>query len=187
MIALDKRFVGLDIETTGSGGPEVYKMIQIGVAIRDGPLFRQDIGWETWNETEEAKAVHGITRERILAAPPAYHVDGFLKGFLESSLPGTTGRLIPVGWNVGSFDMPFVRAQLPQSAKRFSYRSVDLNSVCYTAALLLEVDPKDLKDEAKRDSRERITDSHPHDAGYDAQAALIEWDYLIYRIRTGNL
>lgn len=184
MNQIDSRFVGLDIETTGSGGPDEFKLIQIGVAIRDGPLFCQDVGWDPpWNETLEAQAVHGISPERIIAAPRSWQVDGMLISFLNTTIEGTVGRLVPVGWNVGSFDMPFVRAQLPQSAKRFGYRAVDLNSVCYTIAILIGIDPKALKKGAKVYSRFWITEEAPHNAGYDARAALYEWDYMMNKVR----
>ena len=58
-------FVGLDGEMTGSGSRErgvvasqKYQLIQIGLALPDGRMFRSDIGFDTWNEQPEAMAVN---------------------------------------------------------------------------------------------------------------------------------
>jgi DNA polymerase III epsilon subunit-like protein len=169
-------FVGLDIETTGSKPVEQYQVIQIGAHRPGWARFVRDIGYETWNEDPEAMAVNKFTAERIRAGRPIAEVDRDLKlWLLDRSF--RENEVIPVGWNVGTFDMPYVRRYLPKSARFFSYRSVDLNAVCFTLAEATGRDWETLKRQAKAYAA-GIVAGVPHDAGYDAEAAMTEWHYL---------
>src|SRR5271155_3016324 len=126
-------FMGLDIESTGSERPPTRQLIQIGVASQTGFVFTSDVG-HPHGEFEfdpEARKVNGFTDERVEAGPRPLVVDERLTEWLRAR-DVKAKRGIAIGWNVGSFDMPFVRHYLPRSSKLFSYRTIDLNAVCMT-------------------------------------------------------
>lgn len=173
----DLVLIGLDGEMTGSGSPEEFQLIQIGVATLSGARWQSDIGHSQYNSSEEAMKVNGFTDERVKAGPPETVVDGWLNQFLAEHKV-LEKRGIAVGWNVGSFDMPFVRRYLPQSAKRFSYRSLDLNSVCFTIGEATGRTWQSVKEEAKAAAVKTIGFEKWHDAGYDAMAAIRAWEHL---------
>ena len=165
------RFVGLDGEMTGAQKVldfyREYALIQIGLAVAPNVTFVADIGHQTYNWTQEALDVNKFTHERIKAGP-------------APQIPGEHVKLIPVGWNVGHFDVPFVRYWLPGFARMLGYRSVDLNAVTYTAAKVTGRAYDKIKDSAKRyASRVLARPKDWHNAGYDAAAALASWEYLI--------
>jgi len=157
-----------------------YALIQIGLAVTPKATFVSDIGHQTYNWTQEALDVNKFTHERIKAGPAPAEVDKALVNFVAAHIPGERVRLIPVGWNVGHFDVPFVRYWLPNFARLLGYRSVDLNAVTYTAAKVTGRAYDKIKAAAKRYAVRVLTQPENfHDAGYDAAASLAAWDYLI--------
>jgi hypothetical protein len=157
-----------------------YALIQIGVAITPDIIFTSDIGHQTYNWTQEALDVNKFTHERIRAGPAPAVVDAALVEWVKANVPGERIRLIPVGFNVASFDVPYVRYWLPEFSKLLGYRAVDLNSVLYTAAKVTGRGYDKIKDAAKKYAvrvLERPEDFH--NAGYDAAVALAAWEYLI--------
>lgn len=196
------RFVGLDGEMTGSGSREPsivaskkYQLIQIGLATmemgeRPGPvvlrpdtlkMYVSDIGFDMWNSQPQAMEVNKFTSERIKAGPAQEQVDWEANGWLDERLGAGKRDLHAVGWNVGAFDMPFVHEYLPALGDRFSYRSVDLNSILYSMADT-EDEYKELKGKAKTRAESALRalgiQSNFHDAGYDAANALMAFKYL---------
>lgn len=132
----------------------------------------------------QAAEVHKIPKSRVEAAPRSFDVDAELYEFLLT-VGGAKGQriLIPVGWNVGSFDMPFVRDCLPRSASLISRRYVDLNSVCFTlgGSKSWQVFKKASKEHASLCLSQDGYEPAWHDALYDAQAAMLSWAYLVDR------
>lgn len=200
------RFVSLDGEMTGSGSREPsvvahkeYQLIQIGLATmemgkRPDPvvlrpetlkMYVSDIGYDTWNAQPQAMEVNKFTPERIRAGPMPGQVDLEANVWLNVHLGEGKRDLHAVGWNVGSFDLMFIREYLPLLGDRFSYRSVDLNSILYSVADT-EDDYKRLKGAAKSGAevalRNMGVESAWHDAGYDAAAALMAFKILRERI-----
>ncbi len=177
-------YIGLDLETSGTTH-EHHVPIQIGVALDSGWAFNSLIGgwdWgiERWDDG--AFEVHGITRARLAGAPVAAVVDEQLVKFLDTSAgPGTK---IMVGWNVGSFDRPFISQYLPKTAGLFIRRTLDLNAACYLLDEKGVRNPDTLKRQAKAYANDKLAELHEvaglsrHDAEYDARAALHELDYL---------
>lgn len=172
------RFIGVDGEMTGTDGPAVHQLIQIGVATAPDQVFVSDIGYEEWSENPESMAVHGLSAERIRAAPRADVVDAELCGWLGDKVVGSGRGLIAVGWNVAAFDLPYVRQYLPRFTSHLSGRSVDLNAVCFTFAGTAGSRWKSLKRRSKRFAEEQLGRAEWHDAGYDAAAALLCWEYF---------
>ena len=102
-------------------------------------------------------------------------------------------KLIPVGFDVGAFDMPFVKATLPKLSKLFGRQSLDLNSICFGLSVARAAGPEDSGDEMQRWKRSSISYAHEklsdatysnregwweHNAGYDAAEGLLALQYL---------
>jgi len=92
----------VDGEMTGTDGPSVHQLIQIGVTTSPDEVFVSDIGFDAWRENEESMQVHGFSPERIRAAPPAATVDAELYRWLADKVVGAERGLIAVGWNVAA-------------------------------------------------------------------------------------
>jgi hypothetical protein len=176
-------FVGLDIETTGSNIEAGAGICQVGVYSPTHQFVSDIRPHAGYAVTEEAMGVNGFTHERLEAGAPLLEVDEGLSIFLGTLAPeGNHRRIIPIGWNVAGFDMGFIRRFLPRSFEWFSYRSVDLNAICFT------MDPsnwKDYKRASKQYAGERMegklvgyTEKRAHDALYDAAQGYYAWHYL---------
>lgn len=133
--------IGLDGEMSDSDLDKGAVLIQIGVCDDYGNTFESLIGHEPgWYQTEQASAVHRIPDEDIISAERADQVDRRLYRWLQDRLEDARARgehtglrpFVPVGWNVGGFDMPFVREFLPESSALISRRSLDLNALCFS-------------------------------------------------------
>lgn len=173
----DNLFVGLDIETTGSDIDAGAGLIQIGAydgesRARFSSLVVPHAGHSV---TVKAMEVNGLNLDTIHAqAPAASKVDVQLYQFLLG-LGAEERSVVPIGWNVGTFDMPFVRRYLPHTAALFGYRSIDLNSIAFT------LNPKKLevpKKASKRYAELEMGRTEWHDAGFDAEAAYHSWMYF---------
>ena len=184
------RFIGLDGEMTGGTKTldfyKEYQLCQIGIALSYDDIFSSDIGFDegSYKVTEQALEVNKFTHERIQSGPRQGEVDSELvtwirERILEANKPFGL-KLIAVGWNVSSWDMPFVRQYLPRFAEWVWYRAVDLNSVVFTAQKVTGQSYDAIKGGAKRYAEKVIKHSVEwHSAGYDAAASLAAWDYLI--------
>ncbi len=186
------RYIGLDGEMTGSGSRDrkriafkEYQLIQIGLAVEPNVRFVSDVGYDKWISQPEAMKVNKFTTQRIYDAPRPAQVDEAACRFIDAWVGPSKRDLHAVGWNVGSFDMPFVREYLPALGDRFSYRSVDLNSILYS---VVDTDDeyKELKGKAKSGAEVALhnvgIEPKWHDAGYDAAAALMAFKLLREKI-----
>lgn len=187
-------FCGLDGEMTSSEISEGGALIQIGLSLAPDTTFTATIGHRPGSYTADPKAmaVHGITEAAIAAAPSAAVVDAQARRWLLAHGASTAKKLvIPVGFNVGAFDMPFVKATLPGTYRLLSRRTVDLNAVCFA----MDGMPYEgstprwtgWKRLAKRAAAQTLADvgvdAAWHDAGYDAAAALVAFEWLKRIIR----
>lgn len=166
-------FAGVDIETTGSDIDAGAGICQIGVFLGDDSFVCDIKPHNGALVTEEALLVNGFTHERFAAGSDASLVDRNLYDWLiDHDVKGRT--LIAIGWNVASFDLRFIKKFLPMSFSLFSYRTIDLNAVCFTMDPVNGVDK--LKKKVKSYAAASITsDENWHDALYDAKAALFAW------------
>lgn len=191
----DTVFVGLDGEMSGANIEDGHVLIQIGAAVRVNntvdtfsSLLKVDSRGEGWWDERAAK-VHNIPIEKVDGAPPAAEVDSQLAGWLLER-GAIFGRrfLVPVGFNVVAFDMPFVRQALPETAELFSRRGVDLNALMY-AAEGWDPNPRNAtrkwsgwKRSAKKAVAPQVDVLCPgvtdHDAGYDAVQALLIFEWM---------
>ena len=185
-------FIGLDFETS-VGDVETGAPIQIGLSMgpfEDGYHTQSwDIGGWSWDQkspvrwSEESAKIHNITQERLQKADNVFEVDVFASAWLLPYVKGYERmNRIAVQWNVGSFDRQFVVRHMPNLNKILSYRTLDLNSVCFFLANRLGESFENLKRKAKEYAQGALWEngSAPewHDAGYDAVAGLIQFEYL---------
>ena len=188
--------LGLDGEMSGSEVGEGDVLVQIGAAFSVTERYSSLIGWPegSYHSTEAGMAAHGISPADIAAARPAAEVDAELSAWLIAGLAarglGTDAkRLVPVGFNVGAFDMPFVRANLPLTYGLLSRRVIDLNAFCMGYAmsgrLLAGTAPKWsgwkrlAVTAAERQIRAAGIEEQRHDAGYDAVEAVLALEFLL--------
>lgn len=212
-----KGFIGLDLETSGSDHKESAP-IQLGLAYvderGDAHTFSTYVGGWNWVKsdnlykghrayndfvwTEAAAQIHKISKSQLVKAPRRLQADAEAQEWLDE-LPLGEFKYIPVGWNVASFDMPFVKQHFPHLSNRFQYRAVDLNSVVFTVDQMNLYKPQGGRwkfSTAKRVAKERaarrteleIPDTIGwHDAGFDALAGLYAWDELQKMIKGAAL
>jgi DNA polymerase III epsilon subunit-like protein len=178
-------YIGLDGEMSGTDINAGHKLIQIGMAkyhedriVSTGTLLNP--GAMAWSE--QAESVHEFSREYIEqnGEDPAM-VDQMLADWAN---PSSHRRdFVMVGFNVGSFDRPFVNQLLPILSSKFSRRSVDLNSLIFMMADT-NSQFESIKNKAKNYAFEKMEGmfdgfkNRQHDAEYDAVMSLYCFEYL---------
>lgn len=203
--------IGLDGEMSGADIEDGCRLIQIGAGAwtdqegGDLSVFSSLIGypknsWTTQSWQERAEQVHGITRETLADAPTAAQVDDqFAEWLLDNGAVEGRRVIIPVGFNVVAFDLPFVRATLPRSSRLLSRRGLDLNAVLFTFAgwdpnpaatgtqlrdfhawkrSMRVAANKQLLSSVLYASQDAAAGQLEHDAGFDAAQALRGWWWL---------
>lgn len=183
-------YLGLDCEMTGTNMDAGHELCQVGAATESGEVFVSEIHCNLINVDTDSMAVHGIDPGWLKeGAPRASVVDDRLAYFIQQSM-GNRHKAVPVGWGVSYFDMPWVRKYLPRTAAMLSRRSVELGSVCYTVGVTFGLSPDVLKRRAKRYAEDELTTHQGparwHNAGFDAQAALLSWQYLMAVMKEGR-
>jgi oligoribonuclease (3'-5' exoribonuclease) len=152
-----------------------------------------DAHWST-----EAESIHGITQEEALSGREQGLVDEELEAWLQQ-ISGTTNRrrIVPVGFNVGSFDMKFIKKFLPKSYTYFTRRSVDLNGVCFSMDGMERYDLPRTSEEWKElsitygrflaTSTGETAHLQAHDAEFDAWVHVHAWIFLREAMRGNHL
>ncbi len=200
-------FIGLDLETSGTEIEEGAVPIQLGMAVlgEDGAepdIFKSNIGWPGFNGppardtfpswSDEAEGVHNLTQDTVMRSPSAVAVGLTAREWINVTCEGENRAvIIPVGWNISSFDMPFIKRYLPGVQAIMSYRSVDLNAVCFSIAAAGLPSPlggrwklQTLRKIVHQVSGAKAAISYGghelwHDAAFDALASLYAWEALI--------
>lgn len=182
-------FVGLDGEMSGSELADGARLIQIGLYLSSGASYVAYINPGEMSWDEESAEVHKIPRESLPSVPNFEQVDTNAYEFLVSQGADSKRRnnTIPVGWNVGSFDMPFVKETLPKLNSLFSRRTVDLNALCFALDGKEEngmrVNAETWKKRSKTYAIDKIGSNDAHDAGWDAKMSLYCFEYLREQMR----
>lgn len=181
-------FIGLDFETS-AGDVVVGAPIQIGLSVKRSLEGGYDTqawyigGWD-WKSGEykwdEGSAkIHNIPQSTLETADNVFEVDVFASAWLLPYVKGYERmNRIAVQWNVGSFDRQFVSKHMPCLNRILSYRTLDLNSVCFFLANRLGESFENLKRKAKEYAQEVVGAEAWHDAGFDAVTGLVQFDYL---------
>lgn len=178
-------YIGIDGEMSGTDIEAGHKLIQIGMARFTesgidsiGRLLNP--GAMAWSA--QAEEVHQFSRDYIEkdGEDPAL-VDEHLANWAN---PTAQRRdFVMVGFNVGSFDRPFIKRTLPITYGKFSRRSVDLNSVIFSMSdtnsefEYIKANAKDYAFE-KMDGMFSDFKNRQHDAEYDAVMSLYCFEYL---------
>ena len=200
---MSNRFFGVDGEMTTGDQETGGRLIQIGITAdvdsQGNPLEGSvaysaffnpgcDFAW-----SDRAEAVHGFTKSQVKSARPASEVDDELVEWLlaNGADPSYRGNIIPVGFNIGAFDMPHIKQVLPKTYARFSRRTVDLNALAYALDGKIYgnnregYDANAWKSNAKTYAERTIATltegrdvKAAHDAGYDALLHLHVWRFL---------
>lgn len=188
------KFVGVDLETSGTDH-EKSVPIQFGIAFQGEDKWHAwDIGGWKWADdkpvigpagtvfyewNEEAFEVHKITKQRLQIAPTAEQADSLISGAILPRKPEGQ-RFCMIGWNVAGFDRPFIEKHLPKTFSMFSYRTVDLNAICFALAVPQVRSYDRVKNESKDYALEKMEGHETlwHDAGFDALASLHSYEYL---------
>ena len=180
-------FAGLDCETTGSRLNE-HELIQIGIYLDGERLFTARVGWPSFQYDSDALQAIGVDPCEIPQWPQASVVDAEIISWL-AGLGIDEGSVVPVGWGVSGFDVPFVERSLPLFSERYlTHRSVELNAICYTlGSAKTYMDQPRSFDEWKTMAK-KVSEFHVHlaydrtpqwhDAGYDALTSLLAWHWL---------
>jgi DNA polymerase III alpha subunit (gram-positive type) len=178
-------YIGLDGEMSSADIHTGGKLIQIGMAkMQDGKMISiasmLNPGSMEWSE--EAEAVHEFTQDYVekFGLDPSL-VDQELASWVGHGLERRD--TIAVGFNVGSFDMPFVKQSLPILFSKFSRRTVDLNALIFS---LSDTDKEfqKIKANAKRYAEQQMNNmfdgfkNRQHDAEYDSVMALYCFEYI---------
>ena len=178
-------YIGLDGEMSGTDLKGGHRLIQIGLAKYDdfGNVVSTasliNPGEMAWSD--QAEQVHQFSREHIESygvEPPV--VDAEMTDWINAHSKRDT---VMVGFNVSSFDRPFVEYTLPGLYNKFSRRSVDLNSIIFAMS---NTDSKfqKIKGRAKDYALEKMEGmfdgfkNRQHDAEFDAVMALYCFEYL---------
>jgi DNA polymerase III epsilon subunit-like protein len=178
-------YIGLDGEMSGNDIDSGHKLIQIGMAkYVDGVVYSTGTllnpGVMEWSY--QAQDVHQFTQEDIekYGEDPAM-VDQMLADWANPTVHRRD--FVMVGFNVGSFDRPFIKQTLPILYGKFSRRSVDLNSVIFAMAETngqferIKAASKDYAFEKMEGAFEGFK-NRQHDAEYDAVMSLYCFEYL---------
>jgi DNA polymerase III epsilon subunit-like protein len=179
-------YIGIDGEMSGNDIDAGHKLIQIGLAKYSEDGGMDHIGYlinpGDMNWSMEAQEVHQFDRDLIrgYGISPSI-VDPIVARWAN---PGEQRRdFVMVGFNVGSFDRPFIKQTLPITYGKFSRRSVDLNSVIFSMSET-NTQFERIKDKAKSYAFAKMegmfegNQNRQHDAEYDAVMSLYCFEYL---------
>lgn len=203
---MTRAYVGIDCEMSGTDYL-TYRLIQVGFSLdaRDeSKCFKSDIGWEVgdFEYQPEALRVNRFTVERITSGPSSTSVEGKLLAWFEE-MGLKEASIIPVGFAVRTFDMPFIDYTfskevmgyfirpkprgLPSDSNPYLYRCSDLTDYTLGMAYGIERRQRKLygemawkragKEYAQRELAKVGVEPDWHDALYDARAALLQMEF----------
>ena len=124
--------ISLDIETSGLD-PHKHSILSVGIVnFYSGEYSSWDIRHsQDVLISPEAFRVNNIDT-RILddhVRVPLLEADIQLSEIIREAKLATSDIVLPMGLNVGSFDLKFLEVHMPLSAKAFGYRAIDLNTL----------------------------------------------------------
>lgn len=181
--------IGLDFETS-TGDHRNLSPIQIGISMPNGQEFESLIALpdeHVWSMNSQA--VHGIEMKELEGAPSIFEVDIRASAFMFDILKEWSAprmNRVAVGWNVGSFDRRIVYDYMPNLNNILSYRTLDLNTVCYFAADILGDSYARIKQKVKEEAAAEIGEDNWHNALFDARAGLLNYQMLVELVAQGS-
>lgn len=192
----DFDIISLDLETSGT--EDEHTILSIGcVRLSDMTSFYADVRHESLVVTPKSMQINGIDIMQVANQENRQtltQVDKQFREWLKSDpfyQEGKKYALIPMGMNVGTFDMRFVKKHLTKSADLFGYRSIDLNALIFTDAFMRGEKFQTVKSAAKvlgtTYAQEHVPHLKPHHALYDAYSNIGVFNYLVNSEFSGKL
>ena len=164
----------LDLETSGIN-PEKHSILSIGMVVSykkldDYQSFYREIKYDELTIMPKSMEINGIDLinqdGRISISNADDAAMNFLSKHYKQNIP-----IMPIGLNIGWFDLQFISRQMPKLANRLGYRSVDLNSILY---MLAEKHSRDFKAYKKEQSDKAHETMHKLALGVDKHNALYD-------------
>jgi len=165
----------LDIETSGIN-PERHSIISIGMVVSlrgldDYQSFYREIKHDEITIMPSSIEINhfDFTRniDRVNLKQAQKEGVEFINRYYHAK-----DEIMPIGMNIGSFDMKFIQKQMPELAKRLGRRSVDLNSLIYLLSQKHSREfaqtKKSLSEEAEKRTRNLGLGIEKHNALFDA-------------------
>lgn len=187
---------GAELLQIAAVGPlPVMSPSSLSIDSRAQQVYQSTVGiTESAHWSIEAESIHGITKEEALKGRNVDLVDVEFSNWLIGLGARSKQRLIvPVGFNVGSFDMKFIKRFLPKSFGLFTRRAVDLNGICFSMEGLEYYGEEKSADQWKQLAiqygryRLKLTGetkfADAHDAEFDAWVHAYAWEFLKESIR----
>lgn len=169
--------ISLDLETSGKDIESGVTILSIGIIhLKSQKTYYAEAKHDLLMVEPSASRVHKLDMNSLDIAPIAgsfiaqdrkrlSKIDLECRQWLQETTGITEqNKLIILGWNVASFDMPFVRKFLPKTAGQINRRSIDLNALCFLEDCRHGRGLQETKGMLKRD----IENTNPHDALADA-------------------
>lgn len=170
--------ISLDIESSGREWQK-HALLSIGIVDSKGAEFYVELKHLSLEIEPQAMRVNQMPISQIdidSKEPPRFtpkKADAEMLAWLNERL-GPKDQGIPMGLNIGSFDMPFVRRWLPRAAARLSYRTMDLNALMFNRSLQTGEDFFTLKHRLKVTAnlyaQEKVPLLVQHNALFDAHS-----------------
>lgn len=137
------KLLSLDIETTGLL-PEQGQILSVGLVDYDtGKSAYWQIEHALYSVTSEALRVNRIDLATWKGCPLQQASYG-IRQFIEDNYANKI--VIPLGLNVGSFDMTWMRKYMPTAVEVIGHRSLDLNSLIASESIDTNAPFQHLKD-----------------------------------------
>lgn len=174
--------IGLDIETS-TNDPNTGEILQLGIAYqKDGVIIDHEYNlkyeksyWNVNNWSLESERVHKIRKKELESNTFDYKLLEIEIINLFNNIFSKETVLHPVGFNLGGFDLVFIKNKMPKVAERISHRVIDLNSLFIT--MNLEYKSEELFIKNKKEKIEKvlnnIDNNKLHNASFDAKLALL--------------
>lgn len=165
----------LDIETSGTDSTK-HSILSVGMVVsinglEDYQSFYREIKYDELLIVPDSIKINKFdfinqeNRTHILQA------DKEAVAFIKKYYP-IDKKPMPIGLNVGSFDLQFINKQMPLLSKVLNRRSVDLNSLMYMLAHKHSKDFLELKQELSDEANKRTVNLglgiEKHNALFDA-------------------
>lgn len=183
--------ISLDIETTTSS-PETGKILSIGMVDYESGLEGY---WQIYPEGPaiplDPKSME-VNKIDLLTWEGQSEVEVSLAMRVWLNRLSFSGHFLPLGLNVASFDIAFMRQHLIRSLmSRFSYRALELNAVIFATAMRTGQDFQDCKSRLTRKTKEIVStikpDLYQHHALYDCYMNCVMLDLLIEKRKSRYL
>jgi oligoribonuclease (3'-5' exoribonuclease) len=164
----------LDLETSGVD-PDKHSILSIGIVVSlngldDYQSFYREIKYDELVIMPRSISINKFNFTDQTGRIPLFEADEeaeiFVRKYFHDSI------VMPVGLNVGEFDMQFIRKQMPKLAERLSHRTVNLNGLIYILAEKhsrhFDELKKELSDKAHETVQKLGLGVDPHNALYDS-------------------